>query len=223
MLSTDKAVNPTNVMGATKRLAEMYVQALGVAISRGIVPGSTRFVTTRFGNVIGSAGSVVPLFRHQIARGGPLTVTDPRITRFFMSIPEACRLIMEAATISQGNEVMVFEMGDPVHIVDVARRMIELSGFTPDVDIKIQYIGLRPGEKLYEEVFSLEENALPTSHPKIFVAKVRQVDYMEISEQVTRISEWALYCRVDECIRLLKELVPEYVSNNSEFCKFDKN
>lgn len=130
---------------------------------------------------------------------------------------------MEAATISQGNEVMVFEMGDPVHIVDVARRMIELSGFTPDVDIKIQYIGLRPGEKLYEEVFSLEENALPTSHPKIFVAKVRQVDYMEISEQVTRISEWALYCRVDECIRLLKELVPEYVSNNSEFCKFDKN
>lgn len=221
-LSTDKAVNPTNVMGATKRLAEMYIQSLGTSISEGKIPGKTHFITTRFGNVVGSAGSVVLLFRKQIAEGGPLTVTDPEVTRFFMSIPEACRLIMEAATLSKGNEVMVFEMGQPVRIADVARRMIELSGYTPDEDIKIKYIGLRPGEKLFEEVFSIDENAMTTSHPKIYVAKVRQSDFFELSKNITKLSGLAFRCLVEDAVILLKELVPEYVSNHSVYCKFDK-
>ena len=177
MISTDKAVNPTNIMGCTKRLAEIYVQSLGLAIEQGKVSGKTRFVTTRFGNVLGSNGSVIPRFREQISKGGPVTVTHPDITRFFMTIPEACRLVMEAATMSTGNQIFVFDMGESVKIDTLARRMIELAGFEPDKDIKIEYTGLRPGEKLYEEVLSDKENTIPTSHERILVAKVREYDY----------------------------------------------
>ena len=177
MISTDKAVNPTNIMGCTKRLAEIYVQSLGLAIEQGKVSGKTRFVTTRFGNVLGSNGSVIPRFREQISKGGPVTVTHPDITRFFMTIPEACRLVMEAATMSTGNQIFVFDMGKSVKIDTLARRMIELAGFEPDKDIKIEYTGLRPGEKLYEEVLSDKENTIPTSHERILVAKVREYDY----------------------------------------------
>jgi FlaA1/EpsC-like NDP-sugar epimerase len=174
MVSTDKAVNPTNIMGCTKRLAEIYVQSMGLAMEQGKKAGKTRFVTTRFGNVLGSNGSVIPRFREQIAKGGPVTVTHPEITRFFMTIPEACRLVMEAATMSTGNQIFVFDMGESVKIDDLARRMIRLAGFTPDVDIKVEYSGLRPGEKLYEEVLATNENTLPTNHSRIRIAKVRE-------------------------------------------------
>ena len=179
MISTDKAVNPTNIMGCTKRLAEIYVQSLGMAVQEGRVKGKTRFVTTRFGNVLGSNGSVIPRFRQQIEQGGPVTVTHPDINRFFMTIPEACRLVMEAATMSTGNNIFVFDMGKPVKIDQLARRMITLAGLTPDKDIKIEYTGLRPGEKLYEEVLSNEENTLPSFHERIRVAKVREYDYSD--------------------------------------------
>lgn len=168
MVSTDKAVNPTNVMGASKRLAEMYVQSLSVAISKGRYPGKTRFITTRFGNVLGSNGSVIPRFREQLAKGGPLTVTHPDIIRYFMTIPEACRLVLEAAFMGKGNEIFVFDMGTPVKIADLARRMIELAGLVPGKDIEIKYTGLRPGEKLYEELLATKENTLPTENEKIF-------------------------------------------------------
>ena len=167
MISTDKAVNPTNVMGASKRLAEIYVQSLSIAISKGLHPGKTRFITTRFGNVLGSNGSVIPRFREQLAKGGPLTVTHPDIIRYFMTIPEACRLVLEAAFMGKGNEIFVFDMGTPVKIADLARRMIELAGLIPGEDIEIQYTGLRPGEKLYEELLATKENVLPTNNAKI--------------------------------------------------------
>ena len=179
MISTDKAVNPTNIMGCTKRLAEIYVQSLGLAIEAGKMKGRTKFVTTRFGNVLGSNGSVIPRFREQIANGGPVTVTHPDITRFFMTIPEACRLVMEAATMATGTQIFVFDMGKSVKIAHLAKRMIELAGLEVDKDIKIEYTGLRPGEKLYEEVLSNTENTLPTSHDRIRIAKVRQYDYEE--------------------------------------------
>ena len=174
MISTDKAVNPTNIMGCTKRLAEIYVQSLGLAIEQGTIEGATKFVTTRFGNVLGSNGSVIPRFREQIAKGGPVTVTHPDITRFFMTIPEACQLVMEAATISTGNQICVFDMGKSVKIADLAKRMIELAGYEPGEEIKIEYTGLRPGEKLYEEVLSNTENTIPTTHDRIRIAKVRE-------------------------------------------------
>ncbi|MCA6057922.1 polysaccharide biosynthesis protein, partial [Bacteroides thetaiotaomicron] len=174
MISTDKAVNPTNVMGASKRLAEIYVQSLGTAIKEGKAKGKTKFITTRFGNVLGSNGSVIPRFKEQIENGGPVTVTHPDIIRYFMTIPEACRLVMEAGMMGEGNEIFVFEMGEPVKIVDLATRMIELAGYRLDEDIKIEYTGLRPGEKLYEELLSTEENTLPTSNKKIKIAKVRR-------------------------------------------------
>ena len=164
MVSTDKAVNPTNVMGASKRLAEMYVQSLSIAISKGRQSGKTRFITTRFGNVLGSNGSVIPRFREQLAKGGPLTVTHPDIIRYFMTIPEACRLVLEAAFMGKGNEIFVFDMGTPVKIADLARRMIELAGLIPGEDIEIKYTGLRPGEKLYEELLATKENTLPTEN-----------------------------------------------------------
>ncbi|MDO4672064.1 MAG: polysaccharide biosynthesis protein, partial [Porphyromonadaceae bacterium] len=173
MISTDKAVNPTNIMGCTKRLAEIYVQSLGLAIENGTIKGKTKFVTTRFGNVLGSNGSVIPLFRSQIQKGGPITVTHPNITRFFMTIPEACRLVMEAATMTNGNQIFVFDMGESVKIADLATKMIELAGLEPNKDIKIKYVGLRPGEKLYEEVLSNTENTIPTNHQRIKIAKVR--------------------------------------------------
>lgn len=222
MISTDKAVNPTNVMGCTKRLAEIYVQSLGLAIEQGKMQGKTRFVTTRFGNVLGSNGSVIPRFRDQIAKGGPVTVTHPEITRFFMTIPEACRLVMEAATMSIGNQIFVFDMGESVKISHLARRMIELAGFEPDKDIKIAYTGLRPGEKLYEEVLSTEENTLPTRHDRIRIAKVRQYDYQEAVAVADRLEELSKEVRIPEMICLMKETVPEFVSKNSEFERYDK-
>lgn len=222
MISTDKAVNPTNVMGASKRLAEIYVQSLGLAVESGKVSGHTKFVTTRFGNVLGSNGSVIPLFRRQIEMGGPLTVTHPDITRYFMTIPEACRLVMEAATMSKGNDIFVFEMGEPVKIADMARKMIVLAGYTPDVDIMIKYTGLRPGEKLYEEVLSTAENTIPTDHPKIKIAKVRRYDYSDIVPICERLSKLSEAVDVCATVTLMKETIPEYISNNSkEFERID--
>ena len=222
MVSTDKAVNPTNIMGCTKRLAEIYVQSLGLALTSGKQEGNTRFVTTRFGNVLGSNGSVIPRFRKQIECGGPVTVTDPEINRFFMTIPEACRLVMEAATISTGNQIVVFDMGTPVKIVDLARRMIELAGFVPEKDIPIVFTGLRPGEKLYEEVLSTRENTDPTSHDRIRVARVREYDYDEVKAIFEKMERLALDVYIPDMVRLMKETVPEFKSKNSRFEIYDK-
>ncbi len=222
MVSTDKAVNPTNIMGASKRLAEIYIQSLGLAIAKGEVKGSTRFVTTRFGNVLGSNGSVIPRFREQIEKGGPVTVTHPEIIRYFMTIPEACRLVMEAATLGNGNEIFVFEMGEPVKIADLARRMIELAGLKVGEDIEIEYTGLRPGEKLYEEVLSTKENTLPTTNKKIHVAKVRQYDYNAVAEQITALGGFAAEVDIPATVRLMKRIVPEYKSQNSRFEQYDR-
>lgn len=221
MVSTDKAVNPTNVMGCTKRLAEIYVQSLGLSMQNGDIQGKTKFVTTRFGNVLGSNGSVIPRFREQIRLGGPVTVTHPDITRFFMTIPEACRLVMEAATMSKGNEIFVFDMGESVKISSLAKKMIYLAGFVPNKDIMIEYTGLRPGEKLYEEVLSNKENTLPTPHERIRVAKVREYDYNEINETFDQLYALAKAVNIPEMIRLMKRTVPEYVSKNSKFEAFD--
>lgn len=222
MVSTDKAVNPTNIMGCTKRLAEIYVQSLGLAVATGIVKGNTKFVTTRFGNVLGSNGSVIPRFRKQIECGGPVTVTNPEINRFFMTIPEACRLVMEAATISTGNQIVVFDMGTPVKIVDLARRMIELAGLVPEKDIQIVFTGLRPGEKLYEEVLSTTENTNPTSHDRIRVARVREYDYAEIRIIFERLEKLAVDVYIPDMVMLMKETVPEFKSKNSRFEIYDK-
>ena len=222
MISTDKAVNPTNVMGASKRLAEIYVQSLGLAMERGEIQGVTKFVTTRFGNVLGSNGSVIPYFRKQISTGGPVTVTDPKITRFFMTIPEACRLVMEAATMSTGNQIFVFDMGKPVKIVDLAERMIRLAGYVPNEDIEIKFTGLRPGEKLYEEVLSNEENTIPTDHYKIRIAKVREYSRDAILPSYDKLANLALLVRIDDTVRLMKQVVPEFKSNNSIYEKLDK-
>ena len=221
MISTDKAVNPTNVMGCTKRLAEIYVQSLGLAVGQKTISGKTKFVTTRFGNVLGSNGSVIPRFREQIAKGGPVTVTHPEITRFFMTIPEACRLVMEAATMSGGNEIFVFDMGVSVKIAHLARRMIELAGFEPDRDIKIEYTGLRPGEKLYEEVLSNKENTLPTPHERIRIAKVREYDYGEARAVAEELERFSRDVDIPDMIRLMKRTVPEFKSKNSGFEVYD--
>ena len=222
MISTDKAVNPTNIMGCSKRLAEIYVQSLGKAIASGEVAGKTQFVTTRFGNVLGSNGSVIPRFRDQIERGGPVTVTDPNITRYFMTIPEACRLVMEAATLPTENRICVFDMGQPVKIDTLARRMIELAGLVPDEDIPIVYTGLRPGEKLYEELLSNKENTDETSHDRIRIARTREYAYADAVKAVDRLSELGRAVRIPEMVKLMKEIVPEYISNNSRFEEFDK-
>lgn len=221
MISTDKAVNPTNVMGCTKRLAEIYVQSLGLSIEQGTMKSKTKFVTTRFGNVLGSNGSVIPRFREQIAKGGPVTVTHPEITRFFMTIPEACRLVMEAATMSTGNQIFVFDMGESVKIAHLARRMIELAGFEPDKDIKIEYTGLRPGEKLYEEVLSNKENTEPTLHDRIRIAKVREYDYREACEVAEELETLSRSVNIPDMIRLMKRTVPEFKSKNSVFEAYD--
>ena len=221
MVSTDKAVNPTNIMGCTKRLAEIYVQSLGLALEQGKVNGRTKFVTTRFGNVLGSNGSVIPRFREQIAKGGPVTVTHPEITRFFMTIPEACRLVMEAATMSTGNQIFVFDMGESVKIDDLARRMIQLAGYTPDKDIKIEYSGLRPGEKLYEEVLSNNENTLPTDHTRIRIAKVREYDYADALPAADELERLSREVEIPAMVKLMKQIVPEFVSKNSKFEEFD--
>ena len=222
MVSTDKAVNPTNIMGCTKRLAEIYVQSMGLAMEQGKKAGKTKFVTTRFGNVLGSNGSVIPRFREQIAKGGPVTVTHPEITRFFMTIPEACRLVMAAATMSTGNQIFVFDMGESVKIDDLARRMIYLAGFKPDVDIKIEYSGLRPGEKLYEEVLSNSENTLPTDHSRIRIAKVREYDYNDALAGVDELERLSREVEINDMVRLMKDIVPEFISKNSRFAEFDK-
>ena len=222
MISTDKAVNPTNVMGASKRLAEIYVQSLSIAISKGLHPGKTRFITTRFGNVLGSNGSVIPRFREQLAKGGPLTVTHPDIIRYFMTIPEACRLVLEAAFMGKGNEIFVFDMGTPVKIADLARRMIELAGLIPEKDIEIKYTGLRPGEKLYEELLATKENTLPTNNAKIFRAKVREYDFMDISILITRLVDLSIRVEKLEAVKVMKSIVPEFISKNSEYEKLDK-
>lgn len=222
MISTDKAVNPTNVMGASKRLAEIYVQSLSIAISKGLHPGKTRFITTRFGNVLGSNGSVIPRFREQLAKGGPLTVTHPDIIRYFMTIPEACRLVLEAAFMGKGNEIFVFDMGTPVKIADLARRMIELAGLVPGEDIEIQYTGLRPGEKLYEELLATKENVLPTNNAKIYRAQVREYDYNDICSVMSPLI--ALAIKVDKMgtVQMMKGIVPEFKSKNSEYEVLDK-
>ena len=221
MISTDKAVNPTNIMGCTKRLAEIYVQSMARDVEGGRRAGKTQFVTTRFGNVLGSNGSVIPRFRDQIAKGGPVTVTHPDITRFFMTIPEACRLVMEAATMGLVNKIFIFDMGRSVKIAHLAERMIELAGYEPGVDIKIQYTGLRPGETLYEEVLSNEENTIPTGHEKIRVAKVREYEYDRVAERLERLHRLAMEGNVPDMIRLMKHLVPEFKSQNSEYEKYD--
>lgn len=214
LISTDKAVNPTNVMGASKRVAEIYCQSLNES-------GKTKFVTTRFGNVLGSAGSVIPRFKSQIEKRQSVTVTHPDITRFFMTIPEACRLVLEAGAMGNGGEIYVFDMGQPVKVVDLARKMIKLAGLEPDVDIKIEFTGLRPGEKLFEEVLNEEENTMHTHHPKILIAKVRTYNFSEISLRVDEVIN--LFKEQDNfsLVARLKDLVPEYISNNSEFEKLD--
>jgi FlaA1/EpsC-like NDP-sugar epimerase len=214
MISTDKAVNPTNIMGCTKRLAEIYVQS--------ITNEKTKFVTTRFGNVLGSNGSVIPRFRDQIEHGGPVTVTHPEITRYFMTIPEACRLVMEAATMSSGKDIFVFDMGEPVKIDHLARRMIELAGFVPDEDIKIVYSGLRPGEKLYEEVLSDLENTDPTKHDRIRIAHVRQYSYDDACRFVQELGDLSREVRIPEMVKMMKKIVPEFKSQNSKFEEYDK-
>ena len=215
MISTDKAVNPTNVMGCSKRLAEIYVQSLGCAIREGKVKGHTKFITTRFGNVLGSNGSVIPRFKEQIENGGPVTVTHPDIIRFFMTIPEACRLVMEAATMGEGNEIFVFEMGKAVKIVDLATRMIELAGYRPGEDIEIEFTGLRPGEKLYEEVLSDKENTIPTENKKIMIAKVRHYEYTDILETYGEFENLSRMVKIMDTVKLMKRVVPEFKSKNS--------
>lgn len=222
MVSTDKAVNPTNIMGCTKRLAEIYVQSLGLSMEQGKTPGKTKFVTTRFGNVLGSNGSVIPRFREQIAKGGPITVTHPDITRFFMTIPEACRLVMEAATMTDGNQIFVFDMGESVKIADLAKRMIKLAGLVEGKDINIEYTGLRPGEKLYEEVLSNAENTIPTDHKRIHIAKVREYNYEEACSAADKLEHLSRIVEIPEMVKYMKQIVPEFISKNSVYEKYDK-
>ena len=215
MISTDKAVNPTNVMGASKRIAEVYAQAKNDL-------GKTKFITTRFGNVLGSNGSVIPLFQRQIANGGPLTVTDERVTRFFMTIPEACQLVLEAGVMGDGGEIFVFDMGESVKIIDLAKKMVKLSGLELGTDIEIKITGLRPGEKLYEELLAKDENTLPTHHPQILKATVRSAD----DQHIVMINDLIKLFRTQdnmEIVAKMKAIVPEFISNNSDFEKLDKH
>ena len=213
LISTDKAVNPTNVMGASKRIAEIYAQNSSSE--------KTKFITTRFGNVLGSNGSVIPLFKKQIEQGGPITITDKRVTRFFMTIPEACQLVLEAGSMGNGGEIFVFDMGEPIKIIDLAKKMIKLSGLEEDKDIEIKITGLRPGEKLYEELLSKEENTIPTHHPKILKAKVRNESENSKKDIETLIELFDSQNNI-EIVKLMKKIVPEYISNNSEYVALDK-
>lgn len=220
MISTDKAVNPTNIMGASKRIAEIYVQSLFRKL-HATNPECTKFITTRFGNVLGSNGSVIPYFRKQIAAGGPVTVTHPDIIRYFMTIPEACCLVMEASTLGEGGEIFVFDMGKPVKILDLARNMIRLAGYTPEKDIQIEFSGLRPGEKLYEELLNQKETTLPTANDKIMVARVREFDFDEVSTQVDSLIQTSRLSKPFTTVKMMKQLVPEYISNNSIYEQLD--
>ncbi len=215
MVSTDKAVNPTNVMGASKRIAEIYAQAKNTQSK------NTKYITTRFGNVLGSNGSVIPLFRKQMEKGGPLTVTHPEITRFFMTIPEACQLVLEAGSMGKGGEIFIFDMGKSIKIVDLAKKMIQLSGLQEGRDIQIKYTGMRPGEKLYEELLADEENTLKTHHPKIMVAKVRTYDFEQISNQICALIELYNKQQNFDLVRKMKEIVPEFISKNSVYSNID--
>lgn len=219
MISTDKAVNPTNVMGCSKRICEIYCQSLNQAIAEGKVQGITQFVTTRFGNVLGSNGSVIPIFKEQIRAGGPVTVTHPNIIRYFMLIPEACKLVLEAGTMGKGGEIFVFDMGQPVKIVDLAKRMISLSGAR---NVEIEFTGLRDGEKLYEEVLNDKEGTLPTVNPKIMVAKVREYDYATACENERRLMEVSKTFDDMAIVKVMKEIVPEYKSRQSKYEILDK-
>lgn len=220
MISTDKAVNPTNIMGASKRIAEIYVQSIFRKL-HATNPDCTKFITTRFGNVLGSNGSVIPYFRKQIAAGGPVTVTHPDIIRYFMTIPEACCLVMEASTLGEGGEIFVFDMGKPVKILDLARNMIRLAGYTPEKDIQIEFSGLRPGEKLYEELLNQKETTLPTANDKIMVARVREFDFDEVSTQVDSLIQTSRLSKPFTTVKMMKQLVPEYISNNSIYEQLD--
>ena len=220
MVSTDKAVNPTNVMGASKRIAEIYVQSLFRKLQ---AEGNTttKFITTRFGNVLGSNGSVIPLFKSQIEKGGPVTVTHPEIIRYFMTIPEACMLVLEAGSMGEGGEIFIFDMGSPVKIVNLARKMIRLAGFIPEVDIKIEYTGLRPGEKLYEELLNHKETTQPTYHPKIMIATVQTFEYEKVSAQIDELILYSLQCKNFLTVSLMKKIVPEFLSKNSQYERLD--
>jgi FlaA1/EpsC-like NDP-sugar epimerase len=214
MISTDKAVNPTNIMGASKRIAEIYTQSYYKHITANDSQNATKFVTTRFGNVLGSNGSVIPIFKKQLEKGGPITVTHPDITRYFMTIPEACQLVIEAGVMGQGNEIFVFDIGEPVKIADLAKKIIRLAGKTPEVDIKIVYSGLRPGEKLYEELLNNAENVMPTYHDKIMIARVSEYDYAVVKEKVDKLIASASRHYTLETVGLIKDLVPEFMSSN---------
>jgi len=217
MVSTDKAVNPTNVMGASKRAAELFVQSL-----QNSPDNTTRFITTRFGNVLGSNGSVIPHFKKQIEKGGPVTITHPDIIRYFMTIPEACELVLQAGTMGKGGEIYVFDMGKPIKILDLAKRMIKLSGYTPDVDIKIDFIGLRPGEKLYEELLTDNSTTIPTHHEKIMISRDPLMEFEDIEILCRQIMRSAIKKDGLQVVKILKAIVPEFISNNSEFEILDK-
>ncbi len=223
MVSTDKAVNPTNVMGASKRIAEIYVQSLNRYLKNKSPQNHTRFITTRFGNVLGSNGSVIPLFKKQIENGGPITITHKDITRYFMTIPEACQLVLEAGAMGKGGEIFIFDMGDPVRILDLAKKMVKLSGLELEKDIHITYTGLRPGEKIYEELLNDSENTMATHHPKILIAKVREYVYEQINDQINDLIITAhTNTNDEEVVRNMKQLVPEFLSNNSVFSVLDE-
>ena len=235
MISTDKAVNPTNVMGASKRIAEIYVQSLNKSLNSSDylfqngysyinsleIRPITKFITTRFGNVLGSNGSVIPRFKQQIEKGGPVTVTHPEITRFFMTIPEACRLVLEASYMGIGGEIFVFDMGKSVKIVELAKKMIRLTGHVPNKDIKIEFTGLRPGEKLFEELLNDNENTMPTHHEKIMIGKVREYPFDVIQQQIYELIDFARISDDMEVVARMKELVKEYKSKNSIFEDLD--
>lgn len=228
MISTDKAVNPTNVMGASKRIAEIYVQSFFNAIqyetAKHLSGGNfcTKFITTRFGNVLGSNGSVIPRFRAQIQKGGPVTVTHPDITRYFMTIPEACRLVLEAGSMGNGGEIFIFDMGKSIKIVELAKKMIKLSDLVPNQDIKIEFTGLRPGEKLYEELLNDLENTIPTHHEKIMIAKVKPYDFKDVSKKIQTLIDLACEYKDREVVMMMKKIVPEFKSNNSVFEELDE-
>ncbi len=222
MISTDKAVNPTNIMGASKRIAEIYVQALFKKLQAENAD-CTKFITTRFGNVLGSNGSVIPYFKKQIAAGGPVTVTHPDIIRYFMTIPEACTLVLEASTLGHGGEIFIFDMGQPVKILDLAKNMIRLAGYTPGEDIPIVFTGLRPGEKLYEELLNKKETTLPTTNQKIMIAKVREFPFDEVSQKIDELIQLSQQPHTYPTVALMKKIVPEYISKNSIFEQLDKS
>lgn len=222
-VSTDKAVNPTNIMGATKRIAEIYVQSFNHFLqNNGHLNAKTKFITTRFGNVLGSNGSVIPRFRDQIEKGGPVTVTHPEITRYFMTIPEACQLVLEAGSMGEGGEIFAFDMGKSVKIIELANKMIKLSGFIPNEDIEIKFTGLRPGEKLYEELLNDLENTMPTHHKKIMIAKVRENDFQQINNHIEVLIAGIKHQNRHDVVLEMKRIVPEFKSQNSIYEQIDK-